>query len=213
MPTIEEKNEELSGTIINGNKILFVLRNANEGYDRDRWVVLAQCHCGRQYATLLRTLTSNTHPSCGCDKKKKRSKHRYDDEVLICPLVPDEIKSRFREQMNAEDTFDAKAIKQKVAHIKEREKTEKPKRKYRARRSIVHPHRSEIADVQGNLSKVRLTDYWENLPKDQLCPAWTETPFKFVEWAVKNGFATNKQLIRTDENRPYSPMNCTWRAL
>lgn len=61
-----------------------------------------------------------------------------------------------------------------------------------------------------DLSAKRLFDYWEGLDKETVCLAW-QSPEKFADWGIKNGFVNGRQLVRHDPQKPHNPINSYWR--
>jgi hypothetical protein len=45
----------------------------------------------------------------------------------------------------------------------------------------------------------------------EICDAWMQFS-GFADWALKNGYASNLTIDRTDPNGNYCPKNCSWKT-
>ena len=43
-----------------------------------------------------------------------------------------------------------------------------------------------------------------------MCQEWMDSPQAFVDWSLANGFSSELQLDRIDNDKGYSPDNCRW---
>lgn len=60
-----------------------------------------------------------------------------------------------------------------------------------------------------DLSVSRISKYWQNLPKEEMCSAWQDVR-KFADWAIRNGFTKDRELKRRDQTKLLNPINCYW---
>lgn len=57
-------------------------------------------------------------------------------------------------------------------------------------------------------------DYrWYGDKNIKICKRWLESPGKFEEWALNNGYADNLTIDRIKSDQDYCPENCRWISL
>lgn len=112
-----------------------------------------------------------------------------------------------RQAVSRKDTWNriySSDEKTKANVERQREKDEAAKASPRKRRT----EPSVLAAI--GLSERRLAKLWEKLDHEVCCPAWRDSPDKFVAWALLNGWARGRTLVRLDDNMPWHPLNVRW---
>lgn len=54
---------------------------------------------------------------------------------------------------------------------------------------------------------------WYGAKGIKVCNEWLDSPLKFEEWSLKNGYQDGLTIDRKDESKDYSPDNCRWITL
>lgn len=52
--------------------------------------------------------------------------------------------------------------------------------------------------------------HWYGAKGIRICDEWLLQPWRFEEWAMKNGYAENLTIDRENGDNDYTPDNCTW---
>ncbi|MGN1208868.1 MAG: hypothetical protein ACI4SV_01095 [Duodenibacillus sp.] len=187
MPTkmdIAGMENKYMGHVFHGCTVKQFLERIERPCGTTDWQVRAQCVCGRLFECRFSTLRRYEKPSCGCRRRGNSTKGKEAGNRIYSP--------------------DEK-IKQHVAEQKAKDEAAKASPKKRRTETSV------LAAI--GLSEARLTKLWETLDHGFCCPAWKNGPEKFVAWALRNGWARGRELVRLDENMPWHPLNVRWETM
>ena len=192
------------------------------------WV--CECDCGNIATKSAIGLKNYRIPSCGCAEKEARSLSRFEDlsgqrfgrlTVMYRSNKPGEItKWHCRCDCGNEVDVFAGNLKKKNHSTScgcyNSEKTTERKTTHGYRHTRIYDVFCHMKDRCNNPNNPRYSSYGGRGIK--ICPEWEEDPVKFYEWAYANGFREDAKygettIERNDNNKGYSPENCSIKPL
>lgn len=192
------------------------------------WV--CECDCGNIATKSAIGLKNYRIPSCGCAEKEARSLNRFEDltgkrfgrlTVMYRANKPGEI-TKWHCRCDCGNEVDVFA-----GNLKRKNHSTSCGCYQEERRSEVHTTHgysntriaqvfSHMKDRCNNPNNPRYPSYGGRGIK--ICPEWEDNPAAFYEWAYANGFREDAEygettIERNDNNRGYSPENCSIKPL